>query len=385
MLFDKEIDYKYACAKFVLAEQHHVNGRRTQAAGRGVRIGDVAVEAGVSTATVSRALASPDQVRPELRARVQAAVAKLGYTPNAAARQLRVKRSRTALVVTRRRWSAPFFAEVLRGLDEELSAAGYAMVLGNLDEEGGERSRQLVDMMFSGTIDGAVLLSGRVAAADGRDMFGAGLPLVSLCAAIEGTHTILTDEGACIARGARELLALGHRDFLYLPGPADNYNEQVRWAAMSGVFASAPSDARLFRADHCDFSLAAGVLAARDFLAMSCRPTAVVAVSDENAIGFLQTVQEAGVRVPEDVSVLGFDGIEFADFCRPALSTIRQPRLELGRAGARALLKAIEDGPSLPLVRQVLPNELCLRGSTGPVREAGRSFTRDSGPGVSRT
>ncbi|WP_090958014.1 LacI family DNA-binding transcriptional regulator [Aureimonas phyllosphaerae] len=346
-----------------------MNGRQATGAGRGARIGDVAVEAGVSTATVSRALASPDQVSPELRARVQAAVAKLGYTPNAAARQLRIKRSRTALVVTRRRWSAPFFAEVLRGLDEEFSAAGYAMVLGNVDEDGGERSRQLVDMMFSGTIDGAVLLSGRVAAADGRTMFEAGLPLVSLCAAIEGTHTILTDEGECIARGARELLRLGHRNFLYLPGPSDNYNEQVRWAALAEVFASASTDATVSRAEQCDFSLAAGVAAARDFLSMKQRPTAVIAVSDENAIGFLQTVQEAGVGVPHDVSVLGFDGIEFADFCRPTLSTIRQPRLELGRAGARILLKAIESGPPLSLSREILPNELQFRGSTGPVCE----------------
>lgn len=368
MLFDKKSDDKYAVAEFDLAEQHHVNGRQATT-GRSVRIGDVASEAGVSTATVSRALATPDRVRPELRARVQAAVAKLGYTPNAAARQLRVKRSRTALVVTRRRWSAPFFAEVLRGLDEEFSAAGYAMVLGNLDEDGGERSRQLVDMMFSGTIDGAVLLSGRVAAAGGRTMFEAGLPLVSLCAAIEGTHTILTDEGECIAQGVRELLDLGHRDFLYLPGPPDNYNEQVRWAAMTRVFETLPPGATLTRARHCDFSLEAGVHAAADFLGMAQRPTAVVAVSDENAIGFLQTVQEAGVHVPNDVSVLGFDGIEFADFCRPRLSTIRQPRLALGRVGARTLLKAIEAGPDLSPAREVLANALDLRGSTGPLRQ----------------
>ncbi|WP_192847500.1 LacI family DNA-binding transcriptional regulator [Aureimonas sp. AU40] len=340
---------------------------RVGGAAQGVRIGDVALEAGVSTATVSRALASPDQVRPELRARVHAAVAKLGYTPNAAARQLRVKRSRTVLVVTRKRWSAPFFAEVLRGLDAEFAAAGYAMVLGNVDSVEGERSRQLMDLMFSGTIDGAVLLSGLVASVDGRTMFDTGLPLVSLCAAIEGTHTILTDEDACMARALHELIALGHRDFLYLCGPAGNYNEIVRWQALSAAFEAAGPGLTLTRASQGDFSMESGVEAAHEFLAAGeRRPSAVIAVSDENAIGFMTTIQEAGVNVPGEVSVLGFDGIEFADFCRPALSTIRQPRFELGRTGARMLIEAIAaDTPQEP-IRHVLRNELDLRASTGP-------------------
>lgn len=333
---------------------------------RAARIGDVAREAGVSTATVSRALASPEQVRPELRARVQAAVAKLGYTPNAAARQLRVKRSRTVLVVTRKRWSAPFFAEVLRGLDAEFSAAGYAMVLANMDSEGQDRSRQLVDMMFSGTIDGAVFLSDFVAVADGRSVFDAGLPLVSLCAAMEGTHAVLTDEDVCMERALHQLFALGHRDILYLPGPAENYNEIVRWGALARAFEAAGPGLSLTRAEGGDFSLDYGAAAARAFLAGERRATAVMAVSDESAIGFLNTVQDAGVRVPDDLSVLGFDGIEFADFCRPALSTIRQPRFELGRTGARVLLSAIDADAPLAPTRHVLPNILDLRGSTGP-------------------
>ncbi len=334
---------------------------------RGARIGDVAREAGVSTATVSRALTNPGQVRPELRARVQAAVRKLGYTPNAAARQLRVKRSRTVLVVTRNRWSAPFFSEVLRGLDAEFSAAGYAMVLGNIDGEGGDRSRQLVDMLFSGTIDGAVMLSGIAVSADGRSMLDSGLPLVSVCAEIEGVHNVLTDEGECMVEAVRALRALGHRDFLYLPGPAGNYNEMARWGALARAFEGVdPAEMTLTRAGHGEFSLQGGIRAAEDFIASDRRQTAVLAVSDENAMGFMKTVQEAGIAVPADVSVLGFDGIDFADFCRPALSTIRQPRHELGREGARALLAAIASGTPASAGLHVLANRLDLRGSTGP-------------------
>ncbi len=361
-----------------------VRGKQNGAA-RGARIGDVAREAGVSTATVSRALAHPAQVSKELRERVGAAVAKLGYTPNAAARQLRVKRSRTVLVVTRRRWSAPFFAEVLRGLDAELSAAGYAMVLANFDGDGGNRSRQLVDMMFSGTIEGAVMLSGIVVAAEGRTMLDAGLPLVSLCAAAEGTHTVLTNEAECIVEGARRLAVLGHTDFLYLAGPPSNYNERVRWAALSAFFAD-PRQAglRLRRAESGDFSTDGGLSAAQAFLGLSPRPTAVIASADEIAIGFMKAVRAAGIGVPSDVSVLGFDGIEFADFCEPVLSTIRQPREALGRLGARVLIEAIE-APSLPpLSHHVLPSRLDFRASTGPAPPGGASRGREAAPAPKR-
>ena len=195
------------------------------------RIGDVARQAGVSTATVSRALAVPEQVRPELRARVAEAVKALGYTPNAAARSLRAGQTRMILVLTRSRWSAPFFSEVLNGIDAELASAGYGMILGNFDHGDG-RERHVVDMMFSGHIDGAIVLSGIVASSGGRSMLACGLPIVSVCAAIEGTYAVLTNEADCIVAAARHLVTLGHKDVLYISGPEGNSNEVIRRAAL---------------------------------------------------------------------------------------------------------------------------------------------------------
>ncbi|WP_210248891.1 LacI family DNA-binding transcriptional regulator [Aureimonas leprariae] len=324
------------------------------------RIKDVALRAGVSTATVSRALAEPGSVRPALRERVLEAVRALGYTPNAAARSLRAGHTRTILVLTRARWSAPFFSAVLNGIDATLAEAGYSMILGNFDT-GDRRRTAILDMMFSGHIDGAIVLSG-IAVSDGtRSMLEAGLPIVSICAAVEGTQAVVTDEAECIARLAAHLAGTGHRDFLYVTGPAANYNETIRRAALEASLGS--WEGSRLRLAAGDFTMPSGAEAASAFLAMRPRPTAVVCCSDEMAIGFIKAVQAAGLDVPRDVSVAGFDGIEFADFCSPTLTTIRQPRFELGAAGAKQLLAALRDG-SAPAEPVVLQSELRVGAST---------------------
>ena len=329
------------------------------------RIVDVARHAGVSTATVSRALATPEQVRPELRERVARSVQALGYTPNAAARRLRGGRSRMILVVTLKRWSTPFFSEVLHGIDHELSLSGYAMILGNLDLDR-DRERHVVDMMFSGYIDGTIALSDILAHSEGRTMLDAGLPVVSVCSAAGGTLSILTNEGESIVEAARHLAGLGHRRFAYLSGPAGNYNDNVRAKALETFF-DAPEQAALdlLRMEG-DFTTQSGVDAGTRFLALPVRPTAVLASSDEMAIGFMKVVQNGGLSIPKDLSVFGFDGIEFADYVEPTLSTIRQPRFELGCTGARRLVSLLA-GPKVAAEPDVvLQNEIAIRRSTGP-------------------
>ncbi|GGD32154.1 LacI family DNA-binding transcriptional regulator [Aureimonas glaciei] len=328
----------------------------------------MAREAGVSTATVSRALAAPASVSEELRRRVLETVERLGYTPNAAARNLRGGRSQMILVVVPRRANPPFFAEVLRGIDTVLSAAGYSVIMGNLDQEGA-KERHVVEMMAAGHIDGAIILSGKVPVSGERSMLDTGLPMVSICAAAEGTHAILTDEGETIVEAARHLVGLGHRDLFYVAGPDGNANERIRWAALQQLFAElALGDVRVRRTEG-NFQFSGGVTAAEAFLALAERPTGVVCCNDEMAIGFMKTVQAAGVRVPADVSVVGFDGIEFADFCEPTLTTVCQPRYELGATGARLMLDLIKKpGPSAPTTT-LLANEFKVRDSTAPPRQ----------------
>jgi LacI family repressor for deo operon, udp, cdd, tsx, nupC, and nupG len=331
------------------------------------RIDDVARAAGVSTATVSRALTFPGQVREATRERVLTAVRILGYTPNAAARNLRAGTSRMVLVVIPRRNSPPFFSEVLHGIDTELSRAGYAVIMGNFDGDC-DRARRLVDLVFAGHLDGVIILSGQVPTIDGRSIVDAGLPVVTVCAEIAGSGApaVLVDDAACAKAQIRHLIALGHRRIMYIAGPEGNYNEVARFSAFLEAAAEAGLPAGAVTRQPGNYMFSGGVVAAESFLAMADRPTGIVACNDEMAIGFTKTVRSAGLRIPDDVSIVGFDGIEFAAFCEPTLTTIHQPRYELGAMGARLLLDALWDRPLPPDGRVVLHGELVIGGSTGP-------------------
>ncbi len=334
--------------------------------GRPARLRDVADAVGVSTATASRALTFPDRVREDTRERVLEAARRLGYTPNEAARTLRAGASRMVLALLPQRCSEVFFAGVLAGIDAELAAQGYTMLMGSL--EGNDvKARRLSDLVFARHLDGVIVLTGIVPTLDGRSMLDAGIPVVSICAEIKGgtvLQTVLIDDESCAAAQTEHLIALGHRRLMYVAGIEGNYNELYRYRG----FLRATREAGLNAADVVrqpgDYSLASGAVAGRSFLALDTRPTGVVCCSDEMAMGFIKTITEAGVRCPADVSVVGFDGIEYADFCEPTLTTIRQPREDLGGAGARALLAELR-GEAAPLERKVvLPAPLLVRGST---------------------
>jgi LacI family transcriptional regulator, repressor for deo operon, udp, cdd, tsx, nupC, and nupG len=334
---------------------------------RAARIGDVARAAGVSTATVSRALTFPDRVKADTRERVLAAVARLGYTPNEAARALRAGASRMILVIIPQRNSPPFFASVLDGLDAELSAHGYTMIMGSLDGAG-DKARRLADLVFARHIDGLIVVTGHVPTIDGRSILDAGLPVVGVCAEIDraGFSSVVIDDEICAGAQTRHLIELGHQELMYVAGPEGNYNETRRYRGFVKAIAWAGLDPQKMTRFPGDYMLSSGVAAANHFLSLRRRPTGIVCASDEMAIGFLKTIMRAGVNCPEDVSVVGFDGIDFAQFCDPTLTTIRQPRFELGATGARTLLTALQPDPPAQS-RTVLKGELVVRESTGPV------------------
>ena len=342
---------------------------RRQSGRKSVTIQDIAVRAGVSTATVSRALANPDFVSAKARARVLRAVSETGYTPNVAARHLRARRSMIILVVVPN-LANPFFAEVLRGIDDELAEAGYDMIIGNLDNRV-EREARYVKLAMSGQVDGVLNLTGRVPRGEDRTMSDLGLPMAGICARVPGQqspHIVVNDRASSI-QVAEHLLGLGHRRFGYVSGPTDNINEVERYAGfLQGLQAAGIGPDAVVRWPG-QFNLAAGIRAGRDFLTLSERPTAVYAASDEMAVAFMKTVLTAGVKVPHDLSIVGFDGIEFASFVEPTLTTVRQPRHELGRTGARALLEEIGGKGAGERVIE-LPGELILGGSTAPPKSA---------------
>ncbi len=333
---------------------------------RAVRIEDVAALAGVSIATVSRALTMPDKLKPETLARVSAAVRQTGYTPNLAARSLRARRSMMVLVVVPDIGN-PFFSDVLRGIDETLVASGYGLLIGNLGGDLAAKAHHVVDIVQAGQVDGVLLLNGAVPVHGGRLLTGLGVPVVAVCEAIAGADI----PQVCVqnreaARQAVALLAgLGHRRIAYLAGPADNVLDQERAAGFQDGLAGAGLSVEDAVVWPGDFTFRAGESAADSFLRLGRRPTAVFAANDEMAIGFISRVRAAGLDIPQDVSVVGFDGIDFSDYVEPRLTTFRQPRRELGTVGAGLLIRAMAgEAIASDEMLQRLPVALQIRAST---------------------
>ena len=332
------------------------------------RIADVAELAGVSTATVSRALALPDQVRPETLALVMDAVKQSGYRPNSSARNLRTQRTRLILVVVPS-IANPIFASVMRGIDAQLAEAGYGVMIGNLDNNAGMEPR-FVELAFAREVDGVMLLNGWIPRSGAHSLMETGLPVVAMCAGIGDPRVpdITADDFGSGRNAARHLVELGHRQLGYAAGPKGTSVDAARWTG----FQSMALELGIPSADICRFeglgearfAYRSGVECAAGFLAKTNRSTGVFAASDEIAIAFIDTVQRAGLTVPGDVSVLGFDGIDAGNYMRPTLSSFHQPRHELGRTGARVLLKLIA-GTALPQDYEVrIPVPLVEREST---------------------
>jgi LacI family repressor for deo operon, udp, cdd, tsx, nupC, and nupG len=334
---------------------------------RAARIQDVARLADVSTATVSRALATPERVSPEARARVLEAIAKTGYVPNPAARSLRSQKTFMVLVVLPD-LSNTFFSKILRGIEETLFEAGYGMIISDLDGSP-EKEAHFAAFTAAGRVDGAILLNGHLFG-QSRDGEGQpariGIPLVALCEAIPGAGIpqIEIDNRAAASRMTQHLAALGHRRIAYVSGPASNILERERFLGFKDGLEAAglPFDPSLVIPG--DYTIESGVAAGQGLVARTTRPTAVFCTSDEMAIGLTRTLLSSGLRVPKDISVAGFDDIEFAAVTEPSLTTIHQPRRELGQAAATVLIDLLQGRPTPKQIR--LETELVIRDSVAP-------------------
>jgi LacI family transcriptional regulator, repressor for deo operon, udp, cdd, tsx, nupC, and nupG len=332
-----------------------------------IRIADVARLAGVSTATVSRVLSEPGKVRQKTHDLVMEAVRRSGYIPNSTAQKLRTRRTMNVLVVAPR-LTNPVFAEILRGVDDELTRSGYGIIIGNLDNRR-EREARYVDLALSRQVDGVLLLTGYIPENGPRSMRESGLPIVAMCAAIDDDKipNVVVQDREASRKAVEHLRQLGHHKFGYISGTSSSIIETERFGGfMEGIRAAGLGSDDFVRWEGT-FVFSAGVAAAESFLSMKERPTGIFAACDESAIGFIKRVRAERIRVPQDVSVIGFDGIELADYSEPTLTTFRQPLHELGRVGADVLMKLIrkEMKPADWNVR--LPLTLLDRDTTGPV------------------
>lgn len=327
----------------------------------------VADRAGVSTATVSRALSDPDRVQPETRTRVQAAIDALGYAPNFAAKSLRTLRTRKLIVMVPD-VSNPFFSEVLRGAEDAAQAAGYALLLG--DTRGDlERESQYARMLLRREADGLIFLGHRLPATLEKLVAERGFaaPVVNGCdfSPDLGVSSVHIDNRRAAGDAVALLVAMGHKRIGVVAGPTDSHltrerQEGARIAANAGGVGDA------LYIVHGDYTIESGAAMASALLDRHDAPTALFCFSDEMAIGAMAACRERGLNCPANLSIIGFDDIRYSRFQDPPLTTVRQPMDLMGKEAVRILLSILEEGRQ---DRQWLtvPHELVVRASTGPV------------------
>ena len=333
-------------------------------------IARVAQEAGVGVGTVSRVINGSTAVSAETRRRVLEVVKELGYEPNATARALSTGRTRSVGII------APFFTrpsviERLRGVGPLLASSGYQLILVDVESP---HQREAAFRSLIGRVDGLLSVTLAPAPADLARLDVAGLPVVLIDHAHDRLPSVSVDDVAGGRLAVSHLLELGHRRIAFAGDTVDDVHGSSASSRRCVGYRDALRDAGLPVRDdlialrpHGD---GAGELV-DELLSRPEPPTAVFAASDQQALAVIDAVRERGLRVPEDVSVVGFDDVELARYA--GLTTVAQP-LELSGARAAELLLASLDGSEISTARHDLPLELVVRGTTAPA-DPGRDKT----------
>ena len=320
-------------------------------------IRDVASRAGVSPATVSRVFTRPDAVAADTRSRVLAAAEELRYAPHPVARSLAQGRTGNLGIVVPDIANS-FSAVITKAVQQEVRRDGYALFLAGSDEEADDEEQWARAM--ASQVDGLLLLSPQMPDSALEALAGH-VPVVATNRVLDGLPAVLTDTTEATAHAVEHLHALGHRRLVYLAGP-EGYSNDVRRAGFRRACAGLGIDADELGPFHARVSV--GALAADLVLAASA--TGVVAYNDEIAVGVMNRLVDRGLRVPEDISVVGFDDTQLAELVTPRLTTVRIPAAAAGVAAADMLLAGVSgrNGTRPAVVR--LLGELIVRSSTGP-------------------
>lgn len=328
-----------------------------------VTIYDVAREAGVSMATVSRVVNHNPNVKPQTRKKVFEAIERLGYRPNAVARGLASKKTTTVGVVIPDIANANF-AEVARGIEDIANMYHYNIILSNADKRKDKEIR-VINTLLEKQVDGLLFMGGVVTDEHIQAFNTSNVPIV-LCATTDEKGTMpsvdIDHEGAAFD-AVSKLIEEGHRRIAMISGtlqdPANGY------ARYQGYKRALEQGGIPYREDYVrvgNYRYESGIEATQYFLELPERPTAIFSATDEMAIGAIHCLQDAGLQVPEDVSVISVDNSRMASMVRPLLTTVAQPMYDIGAVSMRLLTKlmkkeSVEDG------RVTLPHELILRRS----------------------
>jgi len=333
-----------------------------------VTIREVAESAGVSYATVSHVINNTRLVSPETRERVLTAMDALNYRPNALARSLRQGKTNTLGLVLPDS-ANPFFAEISRSIEDEAFKKGYSVFLCNTERDT-QRELFYVDVLANRQVDGIIF----VAAGDQPDsldfLLHRNMPVVMIDRNLSNVEVdaVLTDNQLGGFLATRHLLELGHKRIACIAGPSSitpsaeriiGYRRALEEAGIS-------YDEKLVLPG--DYHAQSGLEITNSILSMNPRPTAIFALNDLMALGALRAAAEAGCSVPEDVAVVGYDDLEIAHFSNPPLTTIAQPKKEIGVQAVHLLVDRMAQ-KDRPPSRLILPPELIVRRSTQPVMQ----------------
>ena len=324
---------------------------------------DVALKAKVSTATVSRALMNPDKVSQATRNRVEKAAREVGYLPQPMGRNVKRNESRTILVIVPDICD-PFFSEIIRGIEVTAANHGYLVLIGDCAHQN-QQEKTFIDLIITKQIDGMLLLGSRLPF-DASIEEQRNLPPMVMAnefAPELELPTVHIDNLTAAFNAVNYLQEQGHKRIGCIAGPEEmplcHYRLQgyVQALRRCGIMVDPQYIAR------GDFTFEAGSKAMQQLLDLPQPPTAVFCHSDVMALGALSQAKRQGLKVPEDLSIIGFDNIDLTQFCDPPLTTIAQPRYEIGREAMLLLLDQMQ-GQHVGSGSRLMDCELIIRGST---------------------
>ena len=327
-------------------------------------IKDVAALAGISYTTVSHVVNRSRPVSEPVRLKVEAAIAQLDYVPSGIARSLQSRSTSTVGLLVPNSVN-PYFAELARGIEDYCERNGYCVVLCNSDDDP-RRQQNYVRVLLEKRVDGLIIASVGEAAVLRDSLATTRTPIVMIDRTLPGIDVDLVcidhEQGGYLA--TRHLLDLGHRDIACITGPAGTSAAQQRLNGFHRALADFAVPAVAARIVESDFSSAGGYQAAVHLLETAA-PTAIFACNDMMGMGVLRAAAERGIRVPSDLSVIGFDDIQICRYVYPALTTVGQSIRLLGETAAQRLLQRVDKTVTGVEQRWVEP-QIVLRESTAP-------------------
>jgi len=329
---------------------------------------DVAQRAGVSIATVSRVLNNAPHVRPEVRRKVLRAVKALNYQPNRTAQRLRARQSKVlGLIISD--IQNPFFTSVVRGIEDVAYHNGYSLVLCNSDEDP-EKEKLYVDVMRAEAVAGVIIASASETQPHIDTLLDAHIPVVALDRRIKDRRvdSVLVSNVQGAYEAVTHLIERGHRYIGFIGLPLNRTTGRERFEGYQRALRQHRLPVVRARIRISDAKQQGGYAATQDLLAHQPRLTALFVANNLTTLGALQAIHERGLRIPDDISIVGFDDMPWATLLHPPLTAVAQPTYELGRQAAELLLARLKD-PRKPVAHVQLPTTLIVRGSTGAPRE----------------